>query len=123
MSKLMVSMRKNIALVISLLVIFGVAWEFFVYMDTNLARCGDVKKVEQRIETTGQKLDEKLDKSLKEMDFRFSKIELKTVEDRIYDAEKKYGSVPADPVKAAELNKLKRERETILRQMEEIKKK
>jgi replication fork clamp-binding protein CrfC len=99
------------------------AWEFFVYMDTNLARCEDVKKVEQRIETTGQKLDEKLDKSLKEMDFRFSKLELKTVEDRIYDAEKKYGSVPADPVKAAELNKLKRERETILRQMEEIKKK
>jgi hypothetical protein len=93
--------------------IFGLlasCYGVFTFLE-RYALCEDLKKV-----------DQKTDKIMQMMDYKFKAMELKTNEDRIYDMEKRYGSSPSDSTKKADLEKLKREREQILREMKEIKK-
>ncbi len=103
-------MKEKLGIIIAILVIFGACWGGFTYLE-KYALCEDVKKVEQ-----------KTDKMMQIMELKFKAIDLKTTEDRIYDMEKRYGKSPSDSSKQADLEKLRREREQTLREMEDIKK-
>ena len=114
-------MIKQIFITIGL--IFGLiasCYAVFTYLE-RYALCDDVKKVEQKADQKINGVDKKTEKMMQMMDYKFKAMELKTNEDRIYDTEKRYGSSPSDAVKKADLEKLKREREQILREMKEIK--
>lgn len=95
-----------------ILVILAASFGAWFFIDGKKADCEDVQKVEQKVEGIQ-----------KQMDFKFKHLELKTVEERIYDTEKRYGSTPTSSEKKADLEKLRREREQVIREMEEIKKK
>lgn len=104
-------MKEKLAIILIILGIIGITWGSFAYLG-RYALGDDVKKVEQKI-----------DGVQKQMDFKFKYLELKTIEDRIYDTEKRYGASPTSSEKKADLEKLKRDREQAIREMEEIKKK
>ena len=96
--------------IIALLTILSFAFGAWFYIDKTKANCEDVKKI-----------DYKVDKTQQMMEFKFKALDLKTTEDRIYDMEKRYGKNPTDSTKAAELEKLRREREQTIRDMNDIK--
>ena len=102
-------MKDKLSLIIVLVAIFSISFGIFTYLG-RYALCEDVKRVEQ-----------KTDKMMQIMDYKFKYMELKTTEERIYNIEKRYGVNPRDQNKKAELEKLRREREQILREMNEIK--
>jgi hypothetical protein len=105
-------------------IVFGIlasVWGIFTYIGT-LARCEDVKAVDQKIDKMINKIDQKIDKSLKTMDYQFKVIQLKAKEDQIYEIERKYGKDPKDPVEKDHLERLKRERDQLLREMKVLEK-
>lgn len=111
-------MKEKLALIGVLILIAGACYGVFTYWDKNFARCEDVKKVDQKVEKT----DQKVDKTLQIMDYKFKALQLETKEDRIYKIEEKAGKVPKDQIVAETLEKLKREREQILREMDKMEK-
>ena len=115
-------MKEKLAVIITLIVIAGACYGVFTYLE-KYALCEDVKKVEEKTDKQIQMIEKKTEGVQKQMDYKFKAIDLKTTEDRIYDMEKRYSKAPKDSVKQADLDKLRREREQILRDMEDIKKK
>jgi hypothetical protein len=115
-------------------IVFGILstiWLVFSYVG-NLAKCEDVKQSEQRTEKIFQKMDEKIDRSIsimeqksKEIDQKYKEnerlfdykllgLEKKQIDEEISQIERNYGSPPKDPIKKADLERLKRRREEIL---------
>ena len=119
-----------IGLVLGLLVS---CWAAFTYLE-RYALCETVDKVVQKFEKQMQQMDEVQKKSMelieqkskaseREFDFKILALELKQIEEQIYQIEKNYGSAPKDPVKKADLERLKRRREEILAEQRILKEK
>ena len=105
-------------------VVLGVlvtVWGGFEYLE-KYALCGEVQKMDQKMDKAIEMLEKKTEKMVEYFDYKFLVAELKTVEERIYEKEKEIAKSPNDLVKRAELESLKRQREQIVRDMQSIKK-
>ncbi len=94
---------------IAVLTIVGMCFGAWFYIDGKKADCADVQKV-----------DQKADKIMKMMDYKFLALQLETKEDRIYKIEEQSGKVPKDKSARESLEKLKREKGRIMREMEKM---
>jgi hypothetical protein len=105
--------------------VFGLVatcYGIFSYLE-RYALCETVDKVVQKFEKAMEQMDIRQQKSMDIMDFKLLASELKQVEEQIYQIEKNYGSTPKDPVKKADLERLKRRREEILIEQRMLKEK
>ncbi len=118
-------MKEKLGVVITVLVIAGICWGAFTYLK-QYALCAEVSQMNQKINEKMDKaiemLDKKTDKMMNYFDYKFLAAELKSIEERISEKEKEIAKNPNDLVKRAELEKLKRQREQIIRDMTSIKK-
>ena len=103
------------------LVLLVTVWGSFEYLE-RFALCGEVQKVDQKMDKAIEMLDKKTEKMILYFDYKFLAAELKSKEERIYEKEKEIAKNPNDLVKKAELENLKRERDQIIRDMQNIKK-
>ena len=118
-------MKEKIGIIVAFFALVAIIWGAFSYLD-RFALCETTDKKFQAIED-GQKkqmeyFDQKTKKMEKYFDLKIFAQELKLVEEQIYQKEKKYGVSPKDQSVRAELEKLKRDRERIIREMNELKK-
>lgn len=114
---------KDKLLVIGL--IFGLiatCYGVFTYLE-RFALCENVDKVTQKFEKAMELMDIRQQKSMEIMDYKLLALELKQVEEQIYQIEKNFGAAPKDPVKKADLERLKRRREEILIEQKILKEK
>ena len=105
--------------------IFGLVatcYGVFTYLD-RFALCETVDKVAQKFEKAMEQMDIRQQKSMEIMDYKLLALELKQVEEQIYQIEKNFGSTPKDPAKKADLERLKRRREEILIEQRVLKEK
>ena len=109
----------GIGIILGLLV---TCWAGFTYLE-KYALCAEVSKMDQKMDKAMKMMDQKTDMMMLYFDFKFLAAELKSLEERIYEKEKELAKNPNDGVKKAELDKLKRDRETLLREMDGIKEK
>jgi pyruvate/2-oxoacid:ferredoxin oxidoreductase beta subunit len=117
-------------------VIFGLlvtCWGGFTYLD-QYARCETVQKLDQKIDKGMEMMKEQQQKSMdildqksksseREFDFKLLGLELKQLEEQIYQMEKNYTSTPKDPIKRADLERMKRRRDAILIEQQSLKEK
>lgn len=99
MSKILI----GIGVVFGLLVTVGGS---YTYLE-RYALCANVNK---QFEVMDQKQQQ--DKIL--FQFELKSLELKQINEQIYQIEKNYGIMPKDPIKRADLERLKRQREEIM---------
>jgi len=90
--------------------IIGACYGAFTYLG-KYALCEDVKKVEQKV-----------DKTMEIMEYKFKAIQLETIEDRIYRARERAGKNPTQTDKDR-MNELERDREKVEREMKVMEKK
>jgi hypothetical protein len=105
--------------------IFGLlatCYGIFTYLE-RYASCETVDRVVQTFEKQMKMMDERQQKSMDLMDYKLLAYELKQTEEQIYQIEKNYGQSPSDPVKKADLERLKRRREEILIEQRTLKEK
>jgi hypothetical protein len=113
--------------------LFLTCYGVFTYLD-QFARCETVQKVDQKIDKAMEMMQQKQDKQMENMkqehkkeielmDFKLLSLELKQVEEQIYQIEKNYTSTPKDPVKKADLERFKRRREEILAEQKVLREK
>jgi hypothetical protein len=93
--------------IIAALTIVSICFGAWFYVDNKKADCADVQKV-----------DQKADKIMKMMDYKFLALQLETKEDRIFRIEEQSGKIPKDKSARESLEKLKQEKAKILREME-----
>ena len=104
-------------------IIFGLlisCWGVFTYLE-RYALCETVDKVVQKIDRQMEMMEQKQNKQMEIMDYKLLALELKQVEEQIYQIEKNFGAVPKDPNKKADLERLKRRREEILMEQRVLK--
>jgi hypothetical protein len=117
-------------------VIFGLlvtCWGGFAYLD-QYARRETVQKLDQKMDKGVEMMEQRQQKSLdimdqkskasgREFDFKLLGLELKQLEEQIYQMEKNYTSTPKDPIKRADLERMKRRRDAILIEQQSLKEK
>ncbi len=120
------SLREKILLVVSFLGLVAIIWQASNYLD-RYALCETTDKKFEMMKQTQQEqikyLEQKTDKMEKLFDLKFLTQELKSIDEQIYRLEREFGTTPKDPNKRADLEKLKRDRERILAEMEQLRKK
>lgn len=109
----------GIGVILGLLV---TVWGGFEYLG-KYALCGEVQKMDQKMDKAIEMMEKKTDKMIEYFDYKFLVAELKSIEERIYEKEKEIAKSPNDLVKKAELENLKRQRDQVIRDMDSIKKK
>ncbi len=115
-------MSKILTGIGAVIVILIACWGVFTYLE-KYALCAEVSKMDQKMDKAIEMMDMKTNKMMEFFDYKFLAAELKSVEERIYEKEKEIAKNPTDGVKKAELDKLKRDRENLLREMDGIKQK
>lgn len=91
-------------------------WGGFTYLE-KYALCEDVKIIDNKTNKMMEMYDKKIDANQRLVDYKFLTYELKTVESRIYDKEKEIAENPRNETKKVELERLKRDRDDVLRRM------
>jgi len=97
-------MKEKLIIVGSIIVLLVFLWGIVTYMD-RYELCVDAQQKQQMNE------------------YKFKAIDLRSINEQIYHLEKAFGIKPENKEKAAELEKLKREREEVLEEMKGLKKK
>jgi hypothetical protein len=109
--------KEILAVIIVIFVVTGTVWASFTYLE-RYALCASVDKQFEMIEQKQKKQMEKIDQDIKQdkvlFQYELKKLELKQIEEQIYQMEKNFGAMPKDPIKRAELERLKRQREELL---------
>jgi hypothetical protein len=107
------------------LVLLAACWAVFTYLG-QYALCADVsqsnQKINEKMDKAIEMMEKKTDKMINYFDYKFLAAELKAIEESIYQKEQEIAKSPNDRVKQAELEKLKRQREQVIRDMQGIKK-
>ena len=115
-------MKDKLAVIVIIIGLAGSCYGFFTFME-RYALCETVDKVTQKFEKAMEQMDQRQQKSMEIMDYKLLALELKQIEEQIYQIEKNFGSTPKDPVKKADLERLKRRREEILIEQRVLKEK
>ncbi len=115
-------MKEKLAVIVIIIGLIAGVWKGFTYLE-RYALCAEVSKMDQKMDKAIEMMDKKTNKMMEFFDYKFLAAELKSVEERIYEKEKEIAKNPTDGVKKAELDKLKRDRENLLREMDGIKQK
>ncbi len=105
------NMKEKLAIIGGLIMIIGACYGVFTYLG-KYALCEDVQKVEQKV-----------DKTLQLMEYKFKAIQLETIENRIDKIEDRSGKNPKDPAERERLKQLERDREKVEREMKVMEKK
>ena len=115
-------MKDKLAVIVIIIGLAGSCYGFFTFME-RYALCETVDKVTQKFEKAMEQMDQRQQKSMEIMDYKLLALELKQVEEQIYQLEKNFGATPKDPAKKADLERLKRRREEILIEQRVLKEK
>jgi uncharacterized protein YPO0396 len=97
-------MKEKLAIIGGIIALLVFLWGVATYLE-KYETCADAQQKQQMNE------------------YKFKSIDLRTLNQQIYDLEKSFGVKPNNTEKAAELEKLKREREDTKYEMEGLKKK
>lgn len=119
-------MKEKVITIGVILGLVATIWGAFSYLG-RFALCETTDKQFEMIKQTQQKqmeyIEQKTNKMEQLFDLKFLSQELKSVEDQIYRIEKDFGTSPKDPVKRADLEKLRRDRQRIMLEIETLRKK
>jgi len=114
---------KDKLIIIGLILgLVATCYGIFTYLE-RYALCETVDKVTQKFDKAMEQMDIRQQKQMDLIDYKLLALELKQVEEQIYQIEKNFGSTPKDPVKKADLERLKRRREEILIEQRTLKEK
>jgi len=102
-------MKLTIGIILSILI---ATWGAFTYLD-RFATCEEVRKVEEGV----KKVDQKADKTLEIMEYKFRAIQLETIENRIGRIKDSSGDMPKDPKERERLRELEQDRKRIEREL------
>lgn len=120
------TMKEKLAVIGGLILLAGFIWGIFNYVG-KLATCEAVDKQFEMMKQTQQKqmeyIEQKTNKMEQLFDLKLLTQELKSVEEQIYRIEKDFGTSPRDPIKRADLEKLRRDRERIMAEIRALKEK
>ncbi len=108
------SVKEVIGVITGVIVLFGALFGAYQYLECRYAPivlADEVKKV-----------DQKADKTLQIMEYKFKAIQLETIENRIYRVKEEAGKNPSKADKER-LNELEQDKKKVLQEMEEIKEK
>ena len=119
-------MKEKILAIVAFFGLIAIIWGAFSYLE-RYALCETTNKQFQMMEERQQKaiqyFDQKTDKMEKLFDLKLLNQELKSINEQIYQMEKNFGVSPKDPVKRADLEKLRRDRERVMSEIKALQKK
>jgi hypothetical protein len=119
-------MKEKILALLAFFALVTIVWQASNYLD-KYALCETTNKQFEMMKQVQQEqmkyIEHKTNKMEQLFDLKFKTQELKSVEEQIYQIEKNFGTSPKDPIKRADLEKLRRDRERIMLEMKALEKK
>jgi len=116
-------MKEKLTVIVIVLGLVATIWGAFSYFG-RFALCEATDKRFEAVEQTQKKQMEMLEQKTNRMeqlfDYKLKVQELKSTEEQIYRIEKDFGTSPKDPLKRADLEKLRRDRERIMLEMKAL---
>ncbi len=104
-------MSKHLTVILGILAIAGFTWGAWTYLD-RYALCADL-----------QKTDQKLQKTMDVIEWKFKALQVDNLDERIYKTEERVKQSPNDVALKEDLAKLKKDKEKALRDMKMIEEK
>lgn len=99
-------MKEKLSIIAALVILLGTAFSVYFYFENRYALAQAL-----------QKTDQKVDKSIKAMDYKFKSLQSDSLQDRIWKIEDRYGKDPKDPVIKETLRKLYLDKEKVDKQL------
>ena len=107
-------LKELIGLITGILVLFGILFGGYQYFEKRYAPIVLAEEI--------KKVDQKVDKTLQMMEYKFKAIQLEDLENRIYRAKEGASKEPTQADKD-KINDLEQDRKKVLREMGELKEK
>lgn len=99
-------MKEKLSVIAALVILLGTAFSVYFYFENRYALAQAL-----------QKTDQKVDKSIKTMDYNFKSLQSESLQSRIWKIEDRYGKDPKDPVIKETLRKLYLDKEKVDKQI------